>query len=253
MVDFVASIGRFVHLAVLSLPAALLSLRRPAEFVRQLHAMLLGALPLGLVAGLALGVVVWIHLHGVVSSEVAHKVPEYLALAVVLEFAPLGAGLVVAGRTGASLGAELGSMRITEQIDALEVLGISPIKHLVGPRVLACMMTLPVLTIYIAFIAIGSSCLAEMLGGTLSLTQYENDVWRGLAKGRIVSSTLKTVVFGYLIAVAGCYAGLQTQEGTEGVGRAATNGVVTSIFLVLISNVFLVKALQLLVDGRGSL
>src|SRR5262245_21826428 len=109
--------GRFAHFAGRALPAAFSSLRRPAEVLRQLHQTLLGALPLGLVAGLALGVVVWIDLHGVVGKEYRNKVPEYLALAVVLEFAPLGAGLVVAGRSGASLGAELGSMRLTEQID----------------------------------------------------------------------------------------------------------------------------------------
>src|SRR5450755_3888217 len=138
--------GRFTHFAARALVAAITSLRSPAEFIRQLYSVLLGALPLGLVAGFALGVVVWIHLHGVVESAYVHKVPEYLALAVVLEFAPLGAGLVVAGRSGASLGAELGSMRLTEQIDALEVLGLSPMRKLVGPRVLACMVALPLLT-----------------------------------------------------------------------------------------------------------
>src|SRR5205085_8727857 len=142
----------------------------------------------GLVAGLALGVVVWMHLHGVVEAQFVHKVPEYLALAVVLEFAPLGAGLIVAGRSGASLGAELGSMRLSEQIDALECLGLSPWRYLVGPRVLAAMMTLPLLTIYMAVIAIGSSFLAEMLGGTLSMTQYETDVLRGLAQAKMVSA-----------------------------------------------------------------
>src|SRR6516225_9819824 len=111
--------GRFAHFAWRSLPAAMGSIRRPGALFRQLYDILLGALPLGLVTGFALGVVVWMHLRGVVGREYIHKVPEYLALAVVLEFAPLGAGLVVAGRSGASLGAELSSMRLTEQIDAL--------------------------------------------------------------------------------------------------------------------------------------
>jgi len=110
------SCGRFTHFAGRSLVAAVQSLWTPREFFRQLHVVLIGALPLGLVAGFALGVVVWIHLHGVVERPYIHKVPEYLALAVVLEFAPLGAGLVVAGRSGASLGAELGCMRLTERL-----------------------------------------------------------------------------------------------------------------------------------------
>jgi phospholipid/cholesterol/gamma-HCH transport system permease protein len=246
MIDALEQCGHFAHFASRALPAALLAWRLPGECLRQLYSILLGALPLGLVAGLALGVVVWIHLHGVVERQFVDKVPEYLALAVVLEFAPLGAGLIVAGRSGASLGAELGSMRLTEQIDALECLGRSPWQYLIGPRVLAAMATLPLLTIYMGAIAIGSSFVAEMLGGSLSFTQYQTDVLRGLAKAQIVPATLKTIVFGYLIAVTGCFFGMQTTGGTEGVGRAATRGVVYSILLVLVSNVVLVKLIQML-------
>jgi phospholipid/cholesterol/gamma-HCH transport system permease protein len=238
--------GRFAHFAARSLVAALGTLRRPDDFLRQLYGVLVGALPLGLVAGGALGIVVWIHLHGVVERAYVHKVPEYLALAVVLEFAPLGAGLVVAGRSGASLGAELGSMRLTEQIDALEVLGQSPMRKLIGPRVLACIVALPLLTMYIAFIAMAGSFGAEMLGGSLSWTQYQVDLFRGLGQAKAVPATLKTTVFGYLIAVTGCYCGMNAAGGTEGVGQAATRGVVVSTFMVLISNVMLVKLIQVL-------
>ncbi len=244
--DLLEQLGRFTQFALHALGAGLAAWRRPGELARQLHGILLGALPLGLVAGLALGVVVWIHLHGVVSPEVRHKVPEYLALAVVLEFAPLGAGLIVAGRSGASLGAELGSMRLTEQIDAVEVLGLSLWEQLIGPRVLAAMLALPLLTVYMGGIAIGSSFLAEMVGGTLSWTQYHNDVLRGLAQAHVVPATLKTIVFGYLIAATGCYFGMQATGGTEGVGLAATRGVVYSTLLVLVSNVVLVQLIHTL-------
>src|SRR6476659_8124216 len=101
--------------------------------------------------------------------------PQALALAVVLEFAPITAGLLVAGRTGASLGAELGSMRLTEQVDALEVLGLSPMRELVAPRLLACMLSLPLLTLFIMYLALGSGYLAEALGGSLSWAQYRNE------------------------------------------------------------------------------
>jgi phospholipid/cholesterol/gamma-HCH transport system permease protein len=248
LVTILEQFGRFTYFALTALPAALLAWRRPAELWRQLYLVLLGSLPLGFVAGLALGFVVWIHLHGVVDPMVREKVPEYVALAVVLEFAPLGAGLILAGRSGASLGAELGSMRLSEQIDALEVLGLSPLTQLVGPRVLAAMLTLPLLTILMAYIAVGSSFVAEMLGGTMYWTQYQNAVLRGLASistTKIVLSTLKTIVFGYLVAATGCYFGMEATGGTEGVGRAATRGVVVSIFLVLIANVFLVKLIEM--------
>jgi phospholipid/cholesterol/gamma-HCH transport system permease protein len=207
-------------------------------------------LPLVSVVGLAMGVVIWLHLHGVLARfgpGYKQLLPQALALGVVLEFAPITAGCIVAGRSGAGLGAELGSMRLTEQVDALEVLGLSPWRYLIGPRVLAAMIALPLLTVYMAAVAIGSSFLAEMLGGSLSWAQYQNDVLRGLVKADILPATLKTVVFGYLVAVAGCYFGMAAGGGTEGVGRAATRGVVYSILLVLVSNVVLVKVIQVLV------
>ncbi len=218
----------------------------------KLYLIWLGAIPLGLIAGLALGFVVWIHLHGVVPPHLREQVPEFVTYAIVLEFAPLGAGLILAGRSGASLGAELGSMRLSEQIDALEVLGLSPLKQLVGPRTLAAMLTLPLLTILIAYTAIGSSYLAEYLGGAMPWTLYWNAVLRGLSAigvGKVVLSTLKTIVFGYLVAVSGCYFGMEAAGGTENVGRAATRGVVVSIFLVLIANVFLVKLIEMVADA----
>ena len=99
--------GRYASFALTALPAALLAWRKPGELFRQLYLIWLGAIPLGFVAGLALGFVVWIHLHGVVDPTFRDKVPEFVAYAIVLEFAPLGAGLILAGRSGASLGAEL--------------------------------------------------------------------------------------------------------------------------------------------------
>src|SRR5262249_45811153 len=139
--------------------------------------------------------------------------PQALSLAVVLEFAPLGAGLIVAGRTGASLGAELGSMRLTEQLDALEVLGLSPLRQLVAPRVLACMTALPLLTVFIAYLALLGSYGAEALGGSMSLTQYQNACLRSLRIQDVVPSVLRTLVFGYLIGVTGCYFGMCAEGG----------------------------------------
>src|SRR5260221_3879727 len=151
-------VGRYVAFALRVLRALPGTLIHPREPLRQLHAVLTGSLPLAGVAGLTLGIVLWMHLRGILTrfggTEALAYLPTALTLAVVLEFAPIGAGLIVAGRVGASLGAELGAMRITEQIDAVEGLGLSAMRRLVGPRVLACMITLPLLTIFIALIAI---------------------------------------------------------------------------------------------------
>ena len=239
-------LGRAADFAGRSLAAALTSLPRGKIWGRQLYDVLAGALPLALVAGGALGAVVWLHLHRAVETPFLGKVPEYLAYGIVLEFAPLGAGLIVAGRSGASLAAELSTMRLTEQIDALATMGLSPLKFLVGPRVLACMIALPLLTILIAFIALGSSAVAELTGGSMSWTLYQTAMLKGLANAPVVAATLKTVVFGLLIAVAGCWNGLHAPEGAEGVGIAATRGVVGATLLVLLSNVALVKVIQLM-------
>jgi phospholipid/cholesterol/gamma-HCH transport system permease protein len=248
--DVLAQIGRFTYFAGQSLLAAVLAVARPRELATQLYLALVGVLPLGAVAGLAIGAVLWLQLHRIFQQfEAEHYLPQALALAVALEFAPIGAGLLVAGRSGASLGAELGSMRITEQIDALEVLGRSPLRDLVGPRVLACMLTLPILTVFIAYLALTAGLLCEAAGGTMSATSYLNETLKVLALQDVIPATLKTVLFGYLIAVTGCYQGMTASGGTEGVGRAATRGVVASLFLVLLANVVLVRVIQLVVYG----
>jgi len=248
--SFLEQTGHFSQFAVRSFAAAVLAVRRPGDLARQFYAVFLGALPLAIATGVALGVVIWLHLRGVLfrlSPEYVPLLPQALALAVVLEFAPIGAGLIVAGRSGASLGAELGSMRLTEQIDALEALGQSPLRLLVGPRVLACMLALPLLTVFIAFFALAGSFVAEALGGSMSFTEYENACLSALRLQDVLPATAKTVVFGFLIGVTGCFQGMTATGGTEGVGRASTGGVVLSTFLVLVSNVFLVKLIQVLV------
>jgi len=137
-------------------------------------------------------------------------------------------------------------MRLSEQVDALQVLGLSPMRVLVGPRVLACMVAMPLLTMFIIYFGLAGSFAAEALGGGLSWMQYQNEWLRGLRLADAVPATLKTVVFGYLIGISGCYFGMEAHGGTEGVGRAATRGVVVSTFLVLGSNVLLVRLIQVL-------
>jgi phospholipid/cholesterol/gamma-HCH transport system permease protein len=248
VMDFLEQTGRFAEFAGRALTATLAVLGRPRLAVRQLYHIYLGAFPLVLVAGLALGIVIWMHLHGVLARLGPGSVrllPQALALAVLLEFAPLGAGFIVAGRSGASLGAELGSLKLSEQIDALEVLGLSPWRQLVGPRVLACMISLPLLTVLLAALAVAGSFAAESLGGTMHWQEYWSQCLTSLRLHDIIWSTLRTVVFGFLIGAAGCYFGMTAHGGTEGVGRAATRGVVLSIFLVVVADVILVRAIQL--------
>lgn len=245
--------GHLAHFAVQAAAALPSAILKPGETVRQFHRVLIGSLPITLLAGIAIGLVLWMHVRNVITrSSIAgpsavQYLPTALALAVVLEFAPIGAGLIISGRVGASLGAEIGAMRLTEQIDAIEVLGLSSMRQLVAPRVLACMLALPILTIFMAVLALSSAYAAEMTAGTLSSVQYEENSWKGLQLEDAIPAVAKTIVFGFAVGVSGCFFGMRASGGTEGVGKAATGGVELATFLVLLANVLLVKLIQVLI------
>jgi phospholipid/cholesterol/gamma-HCH transport system permease protein len=246
MIRTLSHIGEFSHFAFRGLIAAIVSVGQPMPVLKQLYAILIGALPLGVVTGVALGAVVWMHTHAVLArTGTADYLPTVLAAAVLLELAPIGAGLIVAARTGASLGAELGAMKIGEQLDALELLGLSPMRVLIGPRVLACMIAMPLLHIFIASLALLSGFFAENVVGHTTWLRYQTACLKELVPKDVIPAALKTIVFGHLIAVAGCFHGLRADGGTEGVGRAATSGVVTACLLVLAADVFLVGLIQI--------
>lgn len=238
-------IGVFTHFAGRSLTVAMQSFAWPGKLIRQIHAVLIGALPLGFAAGIALGAVVWMHTHSVLARYGSTDfLPTALAAAVLLELAPLGAGLIVAARTGSSLGAELGAMKINEQIDALEMLGVSAQRELVGPRVLACIISLPIMHIFISALALLSGYLAEQMSGGMNAMLYQSACLRELNAREVIPAGLKTLVFGFLIGTAGCYHGMRADGGTEGVGRAATSAVLAASLLVIVSDVLLVGLIQ---------
>lgn len=238
-------IGDFTYFAIESLLSAITSLRRPGVVFQQLDAVFVGALPLGVVTGVALGAVVWMHTHAVLArTGTVEFLPTALAAAVLLELAPIGAGLIVAARTGASLGAELGAMKLGEQLEALELFGQSPLKVLVGPRVLACMLALPLLHVFIAALALLSGFAAESVVGHSNWQQYQEACRRELHPSEVIPAALKTVVFGFLIGVAGCDAGMRAQGGAEGIGRSATQGVVLACLLTLAADMFLVALIR---------
>src|SRR5262245_17690142 len=248
LLNTLSAIGEFAHFAGRAFVAAMASIPRPAAWLQQLYSVLIGALPLGTVTGIALGAVVWMHTYGVLTrARAVEYLPTVLAAAVLLELAPIGAGLIVAARTGASLGAELGAMKLGEQLDALELFGLPPMRVLVGPRVLACILALPLLHVYIATLAILSGFVAENMVGSTNWLRFQSASLKELYPEDVIPAALKTTVFGFLIGVAGCYYGMRAEGGTEGVGRAATAGVVASCLLVLAADVLLVGLIQALI------
>ncbi|MCS6865884.1 MAG: ABC transporter permease [Gemmataceae bacterium] len=239
--------GRWTAFAALAVPAMLRALPRWRDWLRPLYAVLIGGLPLAVVTGIALGVVIWLHTRDVLARSgtgAVEYLPTLLAAAVLLELAPVGAGLIVAARTGASLGAELAAMRISEQIDALELLGVSPWRQLVGPRVVACVLAVPLLHILIAATALGSGYVAETLTGSTTYLKYDTAAVRELVLEDVIPAGLKTLVFGAVVGITGCFIGLHPRPGSEGVGRAATDAVVACVLFVLVADVFLVLLIK---------
>jgi phospholipid/cholesterol/gamma-HCH transport system permease protein len=156
--------------------------------------------------------------------------------AVIMELAPVLSALVLAGRVGAGITAELGTMRVTEQIDALEVMGISPIRYLVMPRVLACVFMVPFLVVFANFIAILGGLAVAVLGVDVSVETFLNGFRSSFKIVDFTNGLIKAGVFGLLIGITGCYEGFHTDGGAQGVGQATTTAVVISCVLILIFN-----------------
>ncbi len=244
--DRLAAIARFLGFLLEASLGALISIRRrPGAVLGQFERVALGSIPLIAAAGASVGLVTWLQLRRLlVSYGIEATLPSVLAAAVLVETGPMLASLLVAGRLGAGLAAELGSMNLTEEIDALAVLGAPVVPTLVGPRVLACILAVPLLTVLIDASALAGGLFAEQVAGTLTVEVYGRRALDFIRLSDIIPATLKTAVFGGIIGVVGCWTGLNTDRSTEAVGRAATRGVVRSMLSVFAANVVLVPIIQ---------
>ena len=188
----------------------------------------------------------------VLTLQTAHEFVKYgaqssvggvVAIAMGRELAPVLTGVVCAGRVGAAITAEIGSMKVTEQIDALRVMATNPIAYLVVPRTVACVLMLPLLVVFADIIGtLGGYLVAVGYSGLNSYT-YLHSIKVFAVVADLTGGLIKSMFFGAIIAIIGCYKGLTTAQGAEGVGKATTGSVVASIILIFISNYFLSLAL----------
>jgi phospholipid/cholesterol/gamma-HCH transport system permease protein len=167
--------------------------------------------------------------------------PGTVALSVVRELGPVITALIFAGRVSSGIGAELGSMRVTEQIDAMEVSAINPFKYLVVTRIVATTMILPILTIYVIFIALIGGYIAVIITQGMNFEYYKNAVVEAIEFGDLIPGVAKTFFFGYIVGLVGSFKGWTADGGTEGVGRASTTAVVLASLLILLFDTVLVK------------
>ena len=200
------------------------------------------SVPLVGTSGLAIGVVLSMHTRASLERFGAEAmIPAGLAIALVRETGPLVTALLVSGRVGAGIGAELGAMKVTEQIDALEAVAVDSFKFLAVTRIVACVIALPLLTTLADFCGIVGGFVAETAISGMSWELYSNRAFSLIEFRDFVPATLKTAVFGMIIGTVGCYLGFTTTQGTEGVGRASTSSVVLSSILIILANVVLVR------------
>jgi phospholipid/cholesterol/gamma-HCH transport system permease protein len=167
--------------------------------------------------------------------------PSLVSIAIMRALAPLVTALIAAGKVGSGIGAELGSMRVTEQIDAMEVSGTKPFKYLVCTRVLATTLTIPILATYTGFIGLLGGYVNVSVNEGTSYTTFISEAFEPLTFVDFAASLAKAIVFGFTIGIVGCYQGYNSDKGTEGVGKAANGAVVTAMFLIFIEEILIVQ------------
>jgi len=249
----IEALGSFLDFAVRacgSAPGAVV--HRFGEVIWQFEQVAVKSLPIVVGAGLSVGLVTWLQTHRLLVTHGAEStLPSFLAVAVLVEIGPALAGLLVASRMGAGLATELGSMVLNEEIDARIVLGADPVPTLVAPRAIACALAVPLLTVIIDASALLGSLIAELAAGESSTILFCNRALLFLRLSDVVPATLKTAVFGLLVALVACWTGLNADRSTEAVGRAAIRGVVRANLVVFAANVVMVPCIQVATEVLG--
>jgi phospholipid/cholesterol/gamma-HCH transport system permease protein len=172
--------------------------------------------------------------------------PTVIVFSLIKETGPIITGLIVSGRVGAGIGAELGSMKVTEQIDAMEASSVNPYKFLVWTRVLACVLMLPLLTLAADLFGILGGWAANTLMEPISLRLFLENGFKTVRFNDLFPPTFKTAIFGFIIGLVSCFQGMRTRGGTEGVGRSATSSVVLCSLFIILADVLLVRIIQVL-------
>jgi phospholipid/cholesterol/gamma-HCH transport system permease protein len=167
--------------------------------------------------------------------------PSLIGIALVRALGPLVTALICAGKVGSGIGAELGSMKVTEQIEAMEVSAINPFKYLVVTRVLATSIMVPILTLYCSFVGLYGSYINVHAQETSSIISFYQNAFSSISFLDIFTGVFKSVVYGFTIGIVGCYKGFNATQGTRGVGQAANHAVVLSMFLIFFEEVIIVQ------------
>jgi phospholipid/cholesterol/gamma-HCH transport system permease protein len=205
------------------------------EFLRQCFIIGYQSLLLVGMTGFIMGLVLTLQVRPtMIEFGAVSYMPSMVGIAIVREIGPVVTALICAGKIGSAIGAELGSMKVTEQIDAMEVSGTNPFRFLVVTRVLATILMLPLLVIFADAVGLFGSFLVENVKGNVTFQLYFNEVFNTLEFSDLLPATIKCFFFGFVIGIVGCYKGYHSKKGTAGVGKAANTAVVLASLLLFI-------------------
>lgn len=215
------------------------------EFIRQCYVIGYNSLPLVALTAFILGLVLTMQLRpSMVDYGVESQIPVIVGIAIIREIGPVITALIFAGKIGSSIGAELGSMKVTEQIDAMEVSGTNPFKYLAVTRIIAATVTLPILIILGDAISLYGSYLGVNMQSTTSFSLFWTQVFDSLSFSDVLPAFIKSFFFGFAVGIIGCYKGYNSNKGTEGVGRSANSAVVVSSVMIFIIDLLAVQITQ---------
>lgn len=218
--------------------------------VRQIMEIGVRSFPLVAISSLAIGIVLSMHsIHLLKQFGAVHYVAAAVGLSVVKELGPVLTALMVAGRAGSGVSAEIGSMRVTRQIDALQVLAVNPMKYLVLTRIIACTIAVPLLAAFADLLGIAGGLLMGITRGGISPGLYLDITFEFVEMIDLIPGLLKAAIFGMLIGVVSTFGGFHARGGTTGVGQATTRTVVVTSLMIFISDVFLSQTFILLLGG----
>ncbi|MBV9957785.1 MAG: ABC transporter permease [Acidobacteria bacterium] len=223
------------------------------ETIAQMDTIGVGSLTIILLTGFFTGAVLTLQTYPTLASYGAQSRTGYLvAISLIRELGPVLTALMITGRVGSAISAELGSMTVSQQIDAMRALGTDPVRKLVAPRIVALVITLPLLTVVADVLGIGGGWLTATGLFGMSSGTFLTSVRDGITTDDIIGGIIKPIVFAVIIGTIACYKGLSTEGGTVGVGRSTTRAVVTGSIVVIITDFFLARALQYLLGMPGA-
>ncbi|MBE0502256.1 MAG: ABC transporter permease [Desulfuromonadales bacterium] len=238
------SLGEMLSLLVETLFYFKEAFRNRAAIVAQLYEVGVGTLPIAILMSLFIGMVLALQTGSQLALlGVQEKIGTIVGLSMAKELGPVLTSLLIAGRVGSSMAAEVGAMQVYEEIDAMRTLEINPVRYLAMPRLIACLLAVPMLTVFSFLVGVTGGAVVSDINPAINvpMTVYYDVLTRSLDMAEILNGLVKATVFGGIVALVGCYVGFKTTGGARGIGRATTRSVVMSFLMIFVADYFLTR------------